>query len=158
MKNHLKPRDLAFYENLPKTHLKKAGNLFCVKKTLIFSQNRKFQFSSPILDGLCVSFKTRHFFMWKQFMCVDCYTGKFTLSNIFLHKRAIGWTLVASQAEMRKDECMTGVVAYEWNLIVIKLLKRSTLIHPWFWSPKLSSKILGLNNKSFQGFLPLDST
>ena len=51
--------------------------------------------------------------------CVDCYTGKFTLSNIILHKRAIGWTLVASQAEMRKDECMSLVVAYQRNLIVI---------------------------------------
>ena len=49
-------------------------------------------------------------------MSVDCYIGRLTFSNITLHKRAI---LVASQAEMRKDECMSEVAAYEWNLIVI---------------------------------------
>ena len=28
----------------------------------------------------------------------------------------IGWILVVSQAEMRKDECMPGVEAYEGDL------------------------------------------
>ena len=70
-------------------------------RTIFFSQIPKFQFSSPILDGLCVSFSTHHFFMRKQFLCVDCYTGRLTFSNIILHKRAIKWILVASQAEMR---------------------------------------------------------
>ena len=88
-------------------------------RTIIFSQSPRFQFSSPILDGLSVFFNAHHFFMRKQFMCVDCYTGRLTFSNIILHKRAIRWILVASQAEMRKDECVPEVVAYEWNLIVI---------------------------------------
>ena len=52
-------------------------------------------------------------------MCVDCYTGRLTFSNIILHKRAIRRISVDSQAEMRKDECVPEVVAYEWNLIVI---------------------------------------
>ena len=57
--------------------------------------------------------------MRKQFMCVDCYTDRLTFSNIILHKRAIRWMLVASQAEKRKDECVSVVVAYEGNLVVI---------------------------------------
>ena len=85
-------------------------------RTIFFSQIPKFQFSSPILDGLCVSFSNHHFFMRKQFLCVDCYTGRLTFSNIILHKRAIRWILVASQAEMRKDKCMPEVLAYKWNL------------------------------------------
>ena len=96
-------------------------------RTIIFSQSPRFQFSSPILDELCVSFNVHHFFMRKQFMCVDCYTGRLTFSNIILHKRAIRWILVASQAEMRKDECVSEVVAYEayeWNLIVINYWRK----------------------------------
>ena len=58
-------------------------------RTIIFSQSPRFQFSYPILDGLCVSFNVHHFFMRKQFMCVDCYTGRLTFSNIILHKIAI---------------------------------------------------------------------
>ena len=88
-------------------------------RTIIFSQSPRFQFSSHILDGFCVSFNAHHFFMRKQFMCIDYYTSRLTFSNIILHKRAIRWILVASQAEMRKDECVPEVVAYEWNLIVM---------------------------------------
>ena len=51
-------------------------------RTIIFSQSPRFQFPSPILDGLCVSFNAHHFFMEKQFMCVDCYKGRLTFSNI----------------------------------------------------------------------------
>ena len=51
-------------------------------RTIIFSQSPRFQFSSPILDGLSVFFNAHHFFMRKQFMCVDCYTGRLTFSNI----------------------------------------------------------------------------
>ena len=88
-------------------------------RTIIFSQSPKFQFSSPILYGLCVSINAHHFFMWKKFICVDCYTGRLTFSNILLHKRAIRWILVVSQAEMRKGECVSEVAAYEGHLIVI---------------------------------------
>ena len=70
-------------------------------RTIIFSQSSRFQFSSPILGGLCVSFNAHHFFMGKQFMYVDCYTGRLTFSNIILHKRAIRWILVTSQTEMK---------------------------------------------------------
>ena len=70
-------------------------------RTIIFSQSPRFQFSSPILDGLCVSFNAHQFFMQKQFMCVDYYTGGLTFSNFILHKKAIRWILVDSQAEMR---------------------------------------------------------
>ena len=84
----------------------------------IFFQSRRFQFSSPIFDGLCVFFNAHHLLMQKQFMCVDCYTGRLTFSNIIVHKRAIRWILVASLAEMRKDECVPRVVAYEGKLIV----------------------------------------
>ena len=87
-------------------------------RTMIFSQSPRFQFSSPILDGLFVSFNAHHFFMQKQFMCVGCYTGRLTFSNIILHKRAIRWILVASQAEMRKDEYVPEVVTYEGSLIL----------------------------------------
>ena len=93
-------------------------------RTIIFSQSARFQFSSPILDGLCVPFNAHHFFMWKQFMCVDCYTGRLTFSNIILHKRAIRCILVASQAEMRKNECVSEVVAYDININ----------IHIYFWT------------------------
>ena len=58
-------------------------------RTIIFSQSSRLQFSSPILDGLCVSFNVHHFFMRKQFICIDCYTGRLTFSNIILHKKAI---------------------------------------------------------------------
>ena len=92
-------------------------------RTITFSQSSRFQFSSPILDGLHVSFNAHHFFMREQFMYVDCYTGRLTFSNIILPKRAIKWILVASQAEMRKDECVPEVVAYEGNLIVINYWK-----------------------------------
>ena len=61
--------------------------------------------------------------MQKQFMCIDCYTGRLNFSNIIVHKRAIRWILVASQAEMKKDECVSEVVAYEGNLIVINYLR-----------------------------------
>ena len=87
--------------------------------TIIFSQSPRFQFSSPILDGLSVFFNAHHFFMRKQFMCVDCYTGRLTFSNIILHKRAVRWILVASHAEMRKDKFVPEFVAYKWNLIII---------------------------------------
>ena len=87
-------------------------------RTIIFSQSPRFQFSNPVLDGLFVSFNAHHFFMQKQFMCVDCYTVRLTFSNIVLHKTAIRWILVASQAEMRKDKCVPEVVAYEGSLIV----------------------------------------
>ena len=88
-------------------------------RTIIFSQSPRFQFSSPILYGLSAFFNAHHFFMRKQFTCVDCYTDRLAFSNIILHKTAIRWILVASQAGMRKDECVPKVVAYEWNLIVI---------------------------------------
>ena len=65
------------------------------------------------------SFNAHHFFMRKQFTCVDCYTGRLTFSNIILRKRVIRWIWVASQAETRKDKCVPELVAYEWNLIVI---------------------------------------
>ena len=87
-------------------------------RTRIFSQRSRFQFSSSILDGLCVSFNVHHFFLRKQFIWVDCYTGRLTFSNIILHKKAIRWILLASQAEMRKGKCVPDVVAYDWNLIV----------------------------------------
>ena len=118
---------------------------------IFFSQIPRFQFSSPILDGLCVSFNVHHFFMRKQFMCVEFYTGRLTFSNIILHKRAIRWILVASQAEMRKDEWLSEVVAYEayeWTLIVINYW--GEIIHPRVCSQITpSSPILGPNNKSF---------
>ena len=136
MKNHLKPRDLACYENLSKTHLKKKGQSFFVlkKRTIIFSQNPRFQFLNPILDGLCVSFKTRHFFMWKQFMCVDCYTGKFTLSNIILHKsNRMNIGCQSSWNEEGQMHAMNCSISKEFNSY--KLLKRNTLSYPWFWSP-----------------------
>ena len=88
-------------------------------RTIFFSQSPRFQFSCPILDGLTVTFNARHFFMRKQFMCVDCYTGRLIFFNIIRHNRAIRRILVASQAEVRKDDCVPEVVAYEWNLIVI---------------------------------------
>ena len=50
-------------------------------RNILSSQRWRFQFSSPILDGLCVSFNAHHFFMWKQFMCVDCYISRLTFSN-----------------------------------------------------------------------------
>ena len=94
--------------------------IFTFSETIThFFQSPKFQFSSLILDRLCVSFNTHHFFMRKQFISVDCYTGRLTFSNIILHKRAIKWILVARQAEMRKGKCVPEVVAYEENLIVI---------------------------------------
>ena len=58
-------------------------------RTIIFSQSPRFQFSSPIVDGLCVSFNAHQFFMRRRFMCVDCYTGRLTFSNFILHKKAI---------------------------------------------------------------------
>ena len=73
-------------------------------RTIMFFQSPKLKFSGPILDGLSVSFNVHHFFMRKNVLCVDCYTGRLAFSNIILHKRAIRWILVASQAEMRKDE------------------------------------------------------
>ena len=78
----------------------------CSFQNYNFLSKSKVQFSIPILDGLCVSFNAHHFFVQKQFMWVDCYTGRLTFSDIILHKRAIRWILVASQAEMRKDECV----------------------------------------------------
>ena len=88
-------------------------------RTIIFSQSWRFQFSSTILDGLFVSFNAHHFFMRKQFICVDCYTGRSTFCNIILHKRTVRWILVGSQAEMKKDKCVPEIVAYEWNSIVV---------------------------------------
>ena len=124
-------------------------------RTIIFSQSPRFQFSSPILDGLSVFFNAHHFFMRKQFMCVDCYTGRLTFSNIILHKRAIRWILVASQAEMRKDECAPEVVAYEWNLIVINYWRKTLSFIQEFGSQiRPSSPILGPSSKGFQGFHP----
>ena len=124
-KNHLSSNN---FENTNQRHLPHTGTDHCnsrlsenihFRETIIhfraisFSQSPRFQlFSSPILDGFCVSFSVCHFFMWKQFMCADC-------SKIILHKRAIRWILVASQAEIRKDEWVPEVLAYEWNLIVI---------------------------------------
>ena len=90
-------------------------------RTKIFS---RFQFLSPILDGLCISFKVHHFFIRKQFVCVDCCTDRLTFSNIILHKTATRWIFVASQAEMRKDECVAEVVEYEWNLIVMNYWRK----------------------------------
>ena len=52
-------------------------------------------------------------------MCIDCYIGRLTFSNIILHKRVIRQILVPSQAEIRKDECVPEVVARDGNLIVI---------------------------------------
>ena len=88
-------------------------------RTIIFSHNARLQFSSPILDGLCVSFHAHHFSMRKQFMCADCYTGRLTFSNIILHKRAIKWILIASHPEIRKNECVPEVRAYEGNLVAV---------------------------------------
>ena len=121
-----------------KPTLKKRAIFFCVKKIYNFSQNPRFQFSSHILDGLCVSFKTLHFFMWKQIMCVDCYTGKLTLSNIILHKRALEEHWLSSWNEEGQMHARSCTIWMEFNSY--KLLKRNTLIHPRFWSP----------NKTFQ--------
>ena len=90
-----------------------------------------------------------------QFMCANCYTGRLTFSNIILHKRSIRWTLVASQAEMRKDECVRETVAYEWNLIVMNCW-REILQFIQEFGPQIrpSSPILGRNSKSFQDFHP----
>ena len=68
-------------------------------RTIIFSQSSRFQFSIPILDGLCVSFNAHHFFMRKQFICVDYYRDRLTFFNIILHKTTIRRIFVASQAE-----------------------------------------------------------
>ena len=68
--------------------------------------------------------------MQKQFMCVDCYTGRLTISNIILHKRVIRWILVASQTEMRKDKFVPEVAAYEGNLIVINYFNSSKILVP----------------------------
>ena len=68
--------------------------------------------------------------MQKQFMCVDCYTGRLTISNIILHKRVIRWILVASQTEMRKDKFVPEVVAYEGNLVVINCFNSSKSLVP----------------------------
>ena len=129
--HHLSSNDS---ENTNHRHLPLSGTdhcnsrllkIFTFKETITenyvrtLSQSPRFQFSSPILDGLSVFFNAHHFFMRKQFMCVDCCTGRLTFSNIILHKRAIGWISIASQAEMRKEECVPEVVAYEWNLILI---------------------------------------
>ena len=103
---------------------------------------------------MCFSFNVHHFFMRKQFMCADCYTGRLTFSNIILHKRAIRWILVASQAAMRKYECVSEVVQYEpyeWNLIVINYWRE---IQEFGTQVRPSSRILGPNNKSFQGLHP----
>ena len=77
-----------------------------------------------------VGFNAHHFFMQKQFMCVDCYTGRLTISNIILHKRVIRWILVASQTEMRKDKFVPEVAAYEGNLIVINYFNSSKILVP----------------------------
>ena len=58
-------------------------------RIIIFSQSSRFEFSSPVLDGLCVSVNVHHFFLRKPFICIDCYTGRLTFSNIILHKKAI---------------------------------------------------------------------
>ena len=120
-------------------------------RAIIFSQSSRFQFSSPILDGLCVSFNVHHFFMRKQFICIDCYTGRLTFSNIILHKKAIRWILVASQAEMRKDECARSCSI--WMETVYELL--------WRVDPQIaltvtpSSPILGPKiTKAFRVFTP----
>ena len=69
-------------------------------------QNRSFQFSISILDGLCISFNSHHFFMRKQFMCVDCYTGRLTFSNIILHKRPMDeYWLPIKLKQGRKNVC-----------------------------------------------------
>ena len=68
-------------------------------RTMIFSQSPRFQFSSPILDWLSVSFNAHHFFKRKQFMCVDI------TYNIFLDKRVIRLILLAEY----------------WLLVAIKL-------------------------------------
>ena len=127
-------------------------------RTITFSQSQRFQFSSPILDGLCVSFNAHHFFMQKSFMSVHCYTGRSIFSSIILHKRAIRWILVARQAEMRKDECVPEVVAYEENLIVINYWRGILQFNQEF-GPQIrpSSTILGSNSKSFRGFNPWTS-
>ena len=127
-------------------------------RTIVFSHNPRFQFSSPTLDGLCVSFNAHHFFMQKPLMCVHCYTGRSILSSIILYKRAIRWILVARQAEMRKDECVPEVVAYEENLIVINYWREILQFNQEF-SPQIrpSVTILGSNSKRFRGFNPWTS-
>ena len=75
--------------------------------------------TSACYENFPIKTHAHHFFMWKQFMCVDCYEGRLTFSNIILHKTAIRWMSVTSQAEMRKDECVPEVATPEWNLIII---------------------------------------
>ena len=122
-----------------------------ISELYLFLKFQGSNFQVQWMDGLCVSFNVHHFFMRKQFMCVDFYTGRLTFSNIILHKRAIRWILVASEAEMRKDEWLSKVVAYEayeWNLIVINYW--GEIIHPRVCSQITpSSPILRPNNKSF---------
>ena len=86
-------------------------------RTIFFSQSPRFQFSCRILDGLSATFNARHFFMRKQFVCVDCYTGRLIFFNIIWYNRAIRRILVASQAEMRKDDCVP--VKLKWGRTIV---------------------------------------
>ena len=134
---------LTCYENLPiKTHLKKRAIFFACNRNPSSPQISLFKSLYRLssnnsenpnrrhlpLTGTnhCNSrlqfqlrFQLRSQFSSPIFMWVYCYIGRFTSSNIILHKRAVRWILVASQAEMRKGECVPEVVAYESNLIVM---------------------------------------
>ena len=118
-------------------------------RTIIFSPKARFKSLSPTLEGLCVSFNAHHFFMWKQFMCVDDYTGRLILSSIILHIIL----LLASQAQIRKDKCVPEVVPYKWNLIAInywrEILRFIQELGP---QVRLSSTIPVPNSKTCQGF------
>ena len=65
-------------------------------RTINFSQSPGSNFQVQFWMD-CVSFNAHYFFMQKQFMCVNCCTGRLISSNIILHKRTIRW-MFTSQA------------------------------------------------------------
>ena len=134
------------WENTNRKNLPLTGNNHCnswlSKNIQFWRNNHSFQnynlFSMSIVLIFRSNFNAHQFLIPKQLVCVDCYTGRLTFSNTILHKGAIRWILVVSQAEMRKGECVPEVVAYEENLIVINYWRE--IIYPRVWSP----------NKTFQ--------
>ena len=102
-------------------------------RTIIFSQSLRFQFSSPTLDVLCVSFNVHHFFMQKQFICVDCYKAGW-LSPILCYTRKHQMNIGCKSSWNEEGQMCARICSIWMEFNCCELLNRNILIHPRVWS------------------------
>ena len=152
-------------ENTNQRHLPLTGTGHCSSRhsenihffSRSFQNNNFFSKSKSLIIWNLGIFNVHHFFMWKHFMCVDCYTVAWPSPMLFYaRKQSDKYWLPVKLKWGRANVCQKFKESKGSFVVISYILKINTLIRHGVSSKNkiVQHNTIGPNSKRYQGFHP----